>query len=156
MFCYFRTSYMAKKSSIKAKASLRKSPQGKPALADYKIGLLLSLFAFLLYVNTLQHGFVLDDNLAIAENPKVTKGISGIPEIFAQPYRENCFGGCLYRPVTLSTFAIDWSMSPRNPLIGHWMNVLWYAATAFLLFLVLRRLLPNRDIWHPLLVSRPT
>jgi len=141
-----RNSTAGRTSSKRAKPSTRR-------ISDRTIGLLLALFAFLLYVNTLHHGYVLDDNLAISDNPKVTQGISGIPHIFAQPYRENCFGGCLYRPVTLSTFAIEWSMAPRQPLIGHWMNVLWYAASAFFLFLTLRRLLPNRNIWLPIIAS---
>jgi tetratricopeptide (TPR) repeat protein len=145
---------MAKqKNPATSRSSTKHTRQSTKKISDRTIALLLALFAFLLYVNTLHHGYVLDDNLAIADNPNVTKGISGIPHIFTQPYRENCFGGCLYRPVTLSTFAIEWSMAPRKPLIGHWMNVLWYAATAFLLFLTLRRLLPNRNSWLPIIAS---
>ena len=136
-----------KKNPSKVQGSGKLTKDTRRGLSNNAIGWLLALFAFVLYANTINHGYVLDDNLAMANNPKVAKGISGIFEIFSQPYRENCFGGCLYRPLTLTTFALEWTVAPKKPLIGHWMNVLWYAATALLLFHTLRRLFANRSTW---------
>lgn len=107
--------------------------------------LLLGGFAFLLYANTLGHGYVLDDDLALKLHNNVNRGLAGIGDIFAAPYREGCFGGCLYRPLTLVTFAIEWAIAPNSPAIGHWMNVLWYTATALLLYNTLLRLLHGRS-----------
>ena len=136
-----------KKNPSKVQGSGKLTKDTRPGLSNNAISWLLALFAFVLYANTINHGYVLDDNLAMANNPKVAKGISGIFEIFSQPYRENCFGGCLYRPLTLTTFALEWTVAPKKPLIGHWMNVLWYAATALLLFHTLRRFFDNRSTW---------
>lgn len=120
-----------------------------PAAATTKgflwIGLGLAAFAFLLYANTLGHQYVLDDPLAIGKNELVQKGISGIPELFGQHYRAGTEGAgasaLLYRPLSLVTFAVEWSLAPGNPFIGHLMNVLWYALTVALLFFALKHLL---------------
>ncbi len=120
-----------------------------PATATTKrflwIGLGLAAFAFLLYANTLGHQYVLDDPLAIGKNELVQKGISGIPELFGQHYRAGTEGAgasaLLYRPLSLVTFAVEWSLAPGNPFIGHLMNVLWYALTVALLFFALKHLL---------------
>src|SRR5678815_608922 len=114
-------------------------------LSDSMIPWLLALFAFLLYANTLGHGYVGDDNLAISQNPNIQHGITGIFKLFTQPYRDQCFGGCLYRPLTLSFFSLEWMMAPKNPFIGHLMNVIWYAATGALLYLTLKRLMPDQN-----------
>src|SRR4030095_9655503 len=127
--------------------------KNKGGLPDGVIALLLSVFGFLLYANTLGHGFVMDDNLALSVNPNVIRGIAGIGDIFTQPYREQCFGGCLYRPFTLAMFAIEWAIAPKSPFIGHLMNAIWYAATAGVLFLTLHQLVPNRNILLPLIAS---
>lgn len=103
--------------------------------------LLLGGFAFLLYANTLGHGYVLDDDLALKLHNNVNRGLAGISDIFAAPYREGCFGGCLYRPLTLVSFAIEWAIAPNSPAISHWMNALWYVGTALLLYNTLLRLL---------------
>ncbi len=111
-------------------------------VSDPVIALLLALFGFVLYANTLGHGYVLDDNLTIAMNANVQRGIAGIANIFSQPSREFCFGGCLYRPLTMSSFALEWAIAPNNPFIGHLMNVVWYSATAALFYFTLRKLMP--------------
>ncbi|MFN0016372.1 MAG: tetratricopeptide repeat protein [Saprospiraceae bacterium] len=112
------------------------------------VGLGLAALAFLLYANTLGHEYVLDDPLAIGKNELVKQGISGIPELLGHHYRAGTEGAgasaLLYRPLSLITFAVEWSLAPDNPLIGHLMNALWYALTVTLLFAALRHLLPGR------------
>ncbi|MBK9983352.1 MAG: hypothetical protein IPP15_13335 [Saprospiraceae bacterium] len=115
---------------------------GMGGLSEPVIALLLALFGFVLYANTLGHGYVLDDDLTISLNANVQRGISGIANIFSQPYRDNCFGGCLYRPLTLSCFAVEWAIAPNSPFIGHLMNVAWYSATVALFYITLRKLIP--------------
>ncbi|HMX41418.1 MAG TPA: DUF1736 domain-containing protein, partial [Saprospiraceae bacterium] len=68
-------------------------------------------------------------------------------------YREGCFGGCLYRPLTLTAFAVEWAIAPNSPAISHWMNVLWYTATAVLLYSTLRLLLHGRSAALPLVAA---
>ena len=82
-----------------------------PWSPDRLMMLALGLAAFLLYANTLGHGYVLDDDLALALHEHVSKGFGGIVDIFTHPYRANCFGGCLYRPLPLTLFAIEWGLT---------------------------------------------
>ena len=88
-------------------------PECKPFAFDRKLVLLLSfviaLFAFLLYSNTLEHQFVLDDYSVIKENQLTKGGTSSLKEIFTSSYREG-YGNNeknLYRPLTKVMFAID-------------------------------------------------
>lgn len=97
------------------------------------------LLSFLIYAHTLSHGFVLDDPLALELNKNVTSGLSGIKNIVSGGYRENSFGGHLYRPVPLVMFAVEWAISPNNPWIHHFMSVLWYALSCVFVFIVLKR-----------------
>ncbi len=112
-----------------------------PITASWIPGLALGILAFLLYINTLGHGYVLDDDLALRLHQNVSRGLAGIGDIFSAPYRDGCFGGCLYRPLTLAVFAVEWRFAPNNPFVGHLMNVLWFAATVVLLYATLNRLL---------------
>ncbi|MBP6448627.1 MAG: DUF1736 domain-containing protein, partial [Saprospiraceae bacterium] len=113
----------------------------------------LFVFSFLLYINTLGHNFVLDDPLAIELNKNVTSGLSGIIDIFKGGYRENDFGGQLYRPVSLVQFAVEWEISPNNPAIHHFFNVLWYAACVVLVFMVLNQWFYKFNVLLPVVVA---
>jgi len=113
----------------------------------------LFVFSFLLYINTLGHNFVLDDPLAIELNKNVTSGLSGIIDIFKGGYRENDFGGQLYRPVSLVQFAVEWEISPKNPAIHHFFNVLWYAACVVLVFMVLHQWFYKYNVWLPVVIA---
>ena len=146
-------SAMSKKSkkNLRSAKTERRQPANtsQPAAAPanrrfFWISLGLALFAFILYANTLGHGYVLDDPLAIGKNDLVKKGIAGIPELLSNHYRAGTEGAgasaLLYRPLSLVTFAVEWSLAPNSPGFGHFMNALWYALTAAMLFAALRLL----------------
>lgn len=98
--------------------------------------LLLIILSGSAYLNTLGHDFVLDDFSVIKENFVVQKGLEGIPEIFETHYRHG-YGysqANLYRPLTLSVFALQWEIVPDQPYLGHLFNLLFYALCVFLLF----------------------
>lgn len=107
------------------------------------VGMALAALGFLLYANTLGHGYVLDDPLAITKHSIVQKGISAIPELLTTHYRMGTEGAnasaLLYRPLSLVTFAIEHSLLPNSSSFGHFMNVLWYALSVGVLFFALRR-----------------
>lgn len=107
----------------------------------FRLCLLIGIFSFLLYINTLKHGFVLDDNSIIKENVMTQKGSSALGEIFSNAYRAGYnTDNNLYRPLSKAMFAVEWSMSPDNPKIHHFINILIYAFVCMLLFFVLKRI----------------
>ncbi|MCX6294971.1 MAG: tetratricopeptide repeat protein [Bacteroidetes bacterium] len=106
-----------------------------------KLSLVIALFAFLIYSNTLKHQFVLDDFSVIKENQLTKGGTASLKEIFSSSYRTG-YGNNennLYRPLTKAMFAIEWQLSPNNPHFHHLINVLMYAFVCVLLFIVLLR-----------------
>jgi len=137
-----------KKKQLKRRKKQRKSP-------IRLISILLFSFGFLLFANTLNHEYALDDYSVIKENTIVTKGLESIPVIFSNPYRfgyQN-YKGNLYRPLPVSIFTLEWAISPDNPAFGHWVNVLLYAFCGSLLFLVLIKILPGKSVLLPLFTS---
>ncbi len=102
---------------------------------------ILFTFSTLLYFNTINHGYVLDDFSVIKENFVVKDGINGISTIFSTPYRYG-YGfqsGSLYRPIPLTIFALEWQLLPDQPWFAHLINVLIYALSSVLLFNLLSK-----------------
>ncbi len=92
-------------------------------------GVLAALVFFLpvaLYVNTLGHGFVFDDDALILQNRQVTD--FRIAEIFS---------GHGYRPVRTLTYAVNYALGGENPVGYHLFNVLLHALNALFLFRLL-------------------
>jgi len=100
------------------------------------LALLIAFAAIVLYGNTLNHGFVLDDYSVILENTVTQQGVKAIPEIFSSSYRSGYTLSTdeLYRPLPKSIFAISWQLFGDNPLPLHLLNILLYAITGFILF----------------------
>src|SRR6185312_10602644 len=90
--------------------------------------ILIAALSFLLYANTLQHGFVLDDIAVIQNNSFVQQGISGIPKILTTFYWQGYWNSNagLYRPTSLIAFAIEHQLS-NKPFIHHFFNVVYYS-----------------------------
>ncbi len=101
--------------------------------------LFVGVFAFLIYSNTLNHQYVLDDFGLIPENLLTKKGISAWPEIFSSTYRAgtNLVDHTLYRPLSKAMFALEWQLAPNSPELGHWINVLFFSFTCIALFALL-------------------
>ncbi|MBI3502511.1 MAG: tetratricopeptide repeat protein [Bacteroidetes bacterium] len=112
--------------------------------------LIIFVFAFLLYTNTLHHGFVMDDGAVITNHETVKKGFRGIKELFGQSSvygstKEN-FG--TYRPLTMSLFAIEYGFFKENSSAYHFVQVLLYGILCVVIFIFLKKLLKD---FHPLL-----
>jgi tetratricopeptide (TPR) repeat protein len=106
------------------------------------LALIIGLIGFSIYSNTFSHGYVLDDFSAIKENNIVKQGNKAIPEIFKTSYRQGYLSvkDGLYRPLSLVTYAIEWNYYPNKPSLSHFVNVILYAITGMLLFIMLRLL----------------
>lgn len=116
------------------------------------MGLICALFAFILYANTLGHDFTVDDGTVISNNKITKKGITAIPEIFTSSYRAGFWDRKegLYRPLSVAMFAIEYEIAPENPALGHWINVILYALTAFLLMITLASVFKEYSLLFPL------
>ena len=119
------------------------------------IGLFVALFAGLLYLNTSNHGYVLDDYSAVKANFLVQRGFEGVAEIFDTHYRYGFIKGkgTLYRPLSLITLAIEWEFWPESSSASHISNIFMYMATGYMLFLVLSMIFSGYNFIFPLLVS---
>jgi len=106
----------------------------------------------LLYINTINHQWVLDDYSVIKENRVTQQGFAGVKTHFQNTYRHGYGAGfnTLYRPLTPAMFAIEWGISPDNPKLMHGVNILFYGATGFLLFFMLARVFKDNNILLPL------
>ncbi|MEO6760329.1 MAG: glycosyltransferase family 39 protein, partial [Saprospiraceae bacterium] len=121
---------------------------------DLKLQSLLFFgLAFLLYANSLTHGFVLDDSIVITDNMFTKQGISGIPGIFSKDTffgffkvegKDALVSGRRYRPLTLVLFALVYQIFHESPFVFHLLTVLLFALTCVVLYRVLLRLFANQ------------
>ena len=109
------------------------------------VGLLAAVLGLILYFNTYGHDYCLDDFSSIKENWVVKGGLKNLDLIFSKEYRYGSWNspGSLYRPLALTIFAIEWQISPDNPALAHWVNILMYAFSGVLLWITWRRILAN-------------
>jgi tetratricopeptide (TPR) repeat protein len=143
-----------------AKTNRKPTPSTAPGVAPQTpsgwtnntrlISMLVFGFAFLLYANTLGHGFVLDDQILINQNTFTQQGISGIPGIFSKDSfygylhmegKETMVAGGRYRPLSVALFAIVFQVFGLHAFVFHLLTVLLFAATCVVLYQTLRRLL---------------
>lgn len=119
------------------------------------MGAACACLALLLYIDTLGHGYALDDYPTIYGNRLTTAGVQGIPTMLHTGYWFGLDGlnDWLYRPLSLVMFALEWQVAPGAPALGHWVNVILYAVTAAVLFNFLRELLTSYDVLVPLSIA---
>lgn len=109
---------------------------------------ILITFALVLisYGGSIWNEYSLDDELVTTpENKKVSKGLSGIKDIFTKPYEEkdletSAYG---YRPITQVSFAIEKQLFGFNPGLSHLINIIIYMFVILVIFQLLLRLFPK-------------
>ncbi|MEZ4722730.1 MAG: tetratricopeptide repeat protein, partial [Flavobacteriales bacterium] len=91
--------------------------------------------ALVLYLLTINHGFVLDDNLVLTSNSHIKEGFAGIGDLFKYNYAHghDGYNDGLYRPLSLVTFAIEQSWFDLSPKASHFIQALLYALTVLLI-----------------------
>jgi len=99
----------------------------------------IGLFTFLLWGQSLRYQFVWDDEIYIYKNQSI-RSLANIPEFFYRMSAQSAEDKpTSYRPIRNTVFAVlhalDFKEAPR-PWIFHLANVLGHAAVAMLLFLV--------------------
>lgn len=97
--------------------------------------------AVLVYANSLLNGFAYDDVWIIEAN-ELVHGLGRLPELLTSEYWPTRIRAGLYRPFTLLTFAVDWSVWGGKPFGFHLTNVVLHGAVTALVTLLLLRLFP--------------
>jgi hypothetical protein len=99
--------------------------------------------AFGLYANSIPNGFAFDDLWIIERNPRV-HGLHRLAEIWTGGYWGKEKVTRYYRPITLTTYAVNFSLHGLRPAGYHLVNVTLHAFVAVLvLILGLRMGLPR-------------
>jgi len=134
------------------KAEAAKTPtstaKGSKMSLTWKLSLILAVITFIIYANTLQNGFVLDDQMVYSKNTIVNQGFDGIKELLQTP-RLKGFGYLKnenYRPLSLVMFATEVGLFGLNATAAHFFNILFFACCVVLLFLFLNKLTEGRTI----------
>ncbi|MBK8502726.1 MAG: hypothetical protein IPL46_11190 [Saprospiraceae bacterium] len=109
----------------KAKKRNTKSiPDKKDWITPQPIYILLFFLIIILYINTIGHGYVLDDAIVISENTFTKKGFTGLIDIFRhdtfygffqQEGKDKLVSGGRYRPLSQAMFAIEYGIFGPKP-----------------------------------------
>jgi 4-amino-4-deoxy-L-arabinose transferase-like glycosyltransferase len=113
---------------------------------DTFIKIIIALFTFILYSQTINFDFVLDDETFYQQNSLVQGGIKNIGEIFTSPSigeQSQYTSNQPYRPLTIFIFAIEHSLFGNNTSALHFFNLLIYTLTILILYATLKKLFSN-------------
>ncbi len=105
-----------------------------------KLLIFLLLFApLLVYMNSLQNGFVFDDKFVLEQNPYV-RDMGNIPSYFVSSKTQSSYDMKNYRPLRQVMFTLEYRLFGLNPAPYHMSNILLHALNGLLLFLFLNHL----------------
>ncbi|MBO4876006.1 MAG: DUF1736 domain-containing protein [Bacteroidales bacterium] len=130
---------------------------------DIILKVIIVVFGFMLYANTLGHGYALDDTVTIWKNEFTQQGFAGIKDILSYDTMAGMFGkdmdevaGGRYRPLSVVMFAIELEIFGKKteapdfsgdivaaPFVGHFFNVIYYCLLLLLMYHVLKKLFRN-------------
>lgn len=101
------------------------------------------ILVFLIYSQSLFGDFVFDDR-SIVEHQTLLENPNNLYKIISLPYWTEEAG--LYRPITLLSYAFNYSFFGFKPWHFHLVNLILYALTGYLLFLLLKKLFPEKKL----------
>ena len=110
--------------------------------------LLIAVFSFALYANSIPNDYAMDDELVTQNHRLTSQGIKAIPEIFTSTYYSDKMGYAYdYRPIVHVSFALEHELFGESPHVSHFINVLLYVLLCVLLYITLKKFLPLPDIF---------
>lgn len=111
----------------------------------FQASALLLLACLIAYGTGLRNGFLIDDNYLIRGNVLI-KNLRFIPHLFSQPFLHS-----YYRPISLISFTLDYSVWKFNPFGYHLTNIFIHFLNCILILLLLN--LCFKDFKLSILVS---
>jgi len=132
-------------------SSLRQSPLPGSRQTTARLGVALpvvalALAAFAVYSNALSGEFVYDDKIQIVKNSWLWN-VPSIPTVFLQnawAFQSATTITNYYRPLMQCVYILTYQLSGLHPLGFHLVNVFFHCAVTILVFLTLRRLVPEQ------------
>ncbi len=106
-------------------------------ISNKKSFLLIAILTFIIYGNSIKNDYSLDDHLVIKNHPYTTKGLKGLKDIFTHHSFYEYRNKYSYRPILLTSFAIEYQLFGANPHVSHFISILLYALLCYLVFLFL-------------------
>lgn len=144
--------------AVKSSAARGQAPKPGSRIGSFfrrnRFAVILFCLCFLVFGNTIFNGYALDDEFYTAGSNALTqKGLKGIPEIFTTRTFSNNDGTTYsYRPVAVTSFAIEIQFFGERAPVSHFFNVLLYALTLVVLFRLLRRWFTTQGDWFSFFV----
>lgn len=155
-FCYFRSQTL-NSQALEDHLPISKMFSGSRKL----IGWLIAICVFV-YGNTLSNDYVGDDLALITHNTYVQAGVDGLKDIWTKPTLrgfdlrpvfDTAASNDLYRPLAISTFALEHQLVGENPGLSHLINLVLFALCVVLLFRFLHELMDGKNIMTAFLAS---
>lgn len=108
---------------------------------DFILAAILAVvLSFVLFGNGIGGNFIFDDTIVIVGNPFIGEQLDEFWEIFTNPYFAHQPRPGLYRPLTIASYSLNAFLFGSSPAGFHIVNILLYALTSFLVFVLLYRL----------------
>lgn len=109
--------------------------------------LILMGLIFIAQLPSLNNGFVYDDDRAITVNSLVTE--SKLADIWVNDIwgTTGAVNSGTYRPIMVTTFALQWITTPNNPFAFHLFNTVLFCICVLLCFFLLKTLIPAKLAW---------
>lgn len=112
--------------------------------------LIISVWSFVIYYNSLSGEFVFDDESVVQNNISI-QSLSNIPKFFTADEGFHKVIGRYYRPVISASYAIDYAIWGLVPFGFHLTNIFIHIISSILLFFILKELF--RKYENPVFIS---
>lgn len=100
---------------------------------------IVGLTALSAYANAVPNGFTFDDRWIVERNPAI-RGLDRIPQIWRSGYWSEEKVNRPYRPVSLTTYALNYALHGLRPAGYHIVNIFLHAAVSVLVLILALRI----------------
>lgn len=135
--------------AAKTLTSEKKSESRPKTHPEKWLTVILVALAFLVNASTIGYDYTLDDPFFTTDNKFVANGVASIPVFFTHAAYYGVFQhhDASYRPLLLTSFAIEKELVGFNPHISHLVNLLLFCLQIIALFALLRIVFKNYSVW---------